>query len=113
MMMSFPSRRALGDPTQLCPPDPAAALTTTALAGSGGAKIAGAVSSSCITHLQYATYRSNFAFYEASRRWLASGADHAVGITGPSGHSGHRARTGPRGQSWWASRVRMSLRLRF
>src|SRR5260370_28228954 len=96
MTISSPTRMALGDPTQVCRADPAAGLTTTAIAGSGGAMTAGAVSSSCITHQQYATYGVYFAFYDASRRSLASGADLGHGITGPSGQSGHRAPAGPR-----------------
>src|SRR5258707_6195757 len=95
MTISSPTRMALGDPTQVCPPDPAACFTTTAIAGSGGPMTAGAVSSSCITHQQYATYRGYFAFYEPSRRSLAFGADLGHGITGPSGQSCHRTPARP------------------
>jgi hypothetical protein len=54
MKISSSTRTALGEPTQVCLPGLEAGLTTTALAGSGGAIAAGAASSSCITHQQYA-----------------------------------------------------------
>src|SRR4029077_3752209 len=62
MTISSPTRTALGDPTQLWPPDPAAGFTMMALAGSGGAigmgpscpVAAGVVSSWWVTHQEYA-----------------------------------------------------------
>src|SRR5258708_16961857 len=99
MTLSSPTRMALGDPPQVCPPDPAACFTTTAIAGPGGPMTAGAASSSFITHQQYPTYREDFAFYEPSRLSLAFGADLGHRIPGPRGRSGHPTPAQPRGRA--------------
>src|SRR5215475_7037692 len=62
MKISSPTRTALGEPTQLWLPEPAAGFTMMALAGSGGAigmgprvsVAAGVASSSWVTHQEYA-----------------------------------------------------------
>jgi hypothetical protein len=113
MKISLPTRTALGDPTQSCPPDPAADLTITALAGSGGgigtgpkgAAAAGAVSSSCVTRQQYAMRHKSNATCTLRRETKIV----VLVVIGAIGREFEICIQGSR----CASRILISLRLRF